>query len=89
MLASSLAPPASLVACNIGCGAFGKRWRLLGVLLPQRVPLIAFVLERVYPIIKLLATFLRLLASALKADVRVRTQAGPMTAASDRVSKEP
>jgi hypothetical protein len=62
---------------------------LFGVLLPQRGPLGAFALERIYSIINLLTALLRLLAGALKADVRICTQSDPVTAAADRISKEP
>jgi hypothetical protein len=48
LLARALTPPTAFVACDIGTGAFGKRWRLLGVLLlAQRGPLIAFALKGV------------------------------------------
>src|SRR5262245_1766510 len=89
MLAGTLTPPAGLMACDVGGGAFGKGRRPLGVLLAQRGPLIAFSLERVYSVIKLLTALLRFLAGLLQADVRIWAQASPMTAAANRVSKKP
>ena len=47
LLAGMLAPPTDLMACDVCTSAFSKCRRLLGVLLTQRGPLIAFALERV------------------------------------------
>jgi hypothetical protein len=87
MLTGALASPSHLVACDVGGGAFGKCRRALGVLLTQRGPLVAFALERVYPLTKLLTTLLCLLPGSLQANVGICTQADPMTAATKRVSK--
>jgi hypothetical protein len=89
LLAGTPTPPAGLMACDVGGSAFRKCRRPLNVLLTQRGPLVAFALERVQSVIKLLAAFLRLLAGSLQADVRICAQADPMTAAPNRVSKEP
>jgi hypothetical protein len=89
VLAGTFTPPARFVARDVGGSTFGKRRRLLAALPTQRGPLIAFALEWVYPIIKLLAALLGLLAGSLQADVRIPTEASPMTAAGNRVSKEP
>jgi hypothetical protein len=89
MWASAFAPPASFVACDVGGGAFGECRRLLAGLPTQRISLVAFELEWVYPIIKLLTALLRLLAGTLKTDVGISTEASPMAAAGNRVSKEP
>jgi hypothetical protein len=61
------------VACDVSSGAFCECRHALGALLPQRGPLIAFALERVYSLIDLLTALLCLVAGSLQANVRIGT----------------